>query len=705
MKRRIVFCFVMLVTSASCAVERAAPEAVVPAVAKPSVSAVPNPQRFALAYEQVRRRQYDPALAAFNELTVTYPQLMDYHLYYIGLIQARQGDRTDAQAKFTQLLAEYPQSVKVDEASLELGKILSQGGEYDAAMTFLERAAASDHAWVRHAGRLAVANVGEQRGEIDAAYRDYMALRRDAPGTATARDAKKAVARLRQRHPSLQPAGSALLDEAKLLLDERDYTAAALVLERLTKESPPGIDPAAVARLEAETLFGRGRLDQGLETLWRVADDYPRTSAAPAALFRLASLLWNRDRDAAALRAFGELRSRYPRDSRVPDATYAIARIHDSAGREQEALETYTEVVRRFPRHDLAAESKWRIGWIHYRAAHWDEATEAFADLAEDSRGKRHDEAMYWRARAHENAGRHERARELYRRIASDADDSPYAAYYAAWAKARLDLISRREPVAKPFAHAYDGSVAVPPVAEPSPPPSLPSFHVERWRELRAAGINELARHELARIAAGAPADEATTRFLIDAYRSVDDFRRARALAGRAGRAADLSARERRELLYPLGFWTEVSREATAYRVDPIWVVALMRQESMFDPGAVSPVGARGLMQLMPSTAERVAAEIGRTVDDESELTNPQLNITLGTAYLRSLNDRFGDDILKALAAYNGGETAVERWQRQFGALAPDEFVESITYRETRDYVKRVAGNYRVYRELYGNVR
>src|SRR6185295_8250315 len=103
-------------------------------------------------------------------------------------------------------------------------------------------------------------------------------------------------------------------------------------LERLQQASPPGVDPAEVARLEAETLLGRGRLEEGLAALWKVADDYPQSSAAPAALFRLASLLWNRDRDAAALRAFEELRSRYPRDSRAADALYAIARIDDSAG-------------------------------------------------------------------------------------------------------------------------------------------------------------------------------------------------------------------------------------------------------------------------------------------------------------------------------------------------------------------------------------
>lgn len=685
----------------SCAFEQAVERAALPVAAEPVPTVATDRQRFAQAHGWLRDEEYGRALEAFTRLASTYPQLGDYHLYYIGFIQARRGEIDAAQTALTRLLADYPESVKADDASLELGRLLLQRREYATAATFLERAAGSDRDSVRDAGRLAMARLAEQRGDITGAYGILMAIRRGAPGTSVGREAKKGVARLRRLYRQLEPQGTALYDEVKLLLDERDYAGAAAALERLQKAPPPGVDPVAMGRLEAETLLGQGRFDDGLAALWEIADDHPRSSAAPAALFRLSSLLWNRDRDAAALRAFGELRTRYPRDRRVPDALYAIARIHDSAGRESEAVEAYEVVVRRFPRSELAAESRWRIGWIHYRARRWDEAAVAFAELAESTRGKRHDEAMYWRARTHDNAGRDARARQLYGRIVSAADGSPYGAYYAAWAEARLRGSSSPASAA-PFAPDGSESITVPTRSVPLAPPSLPRFHVDRWRELAAAGLNELARPELVAIERDGRGDGDTARFLIAAYQEVDDFRRARALAARTGRAAGLTPRERRELLYPLAFWEDVRLEATARRVDPIWVVALMRQESMFDPDARSPADARGLMQLLPSTAKRVASEMGNSEQD-IDLTRPLVNIRLGIAYLHSLSDRFGGDMLKALAAYNAGEAAADRWQQQFGALAHDEFVESITYRETRDYVKRVAGNYRIYREVYAS--
>jgi soluble lytic murein transglycosylase len=83
-------------------------------------------------------------------------------------------------------------------------------------------------------------------------------------------------------------------------------------------------------------------------------------------------------------------------------------------------------------------------------------------------------------------------------------------------------------------------------------------------------------------------------------------------------------------------------------------------------------------------------------------LYDPDLNIALGVAHLADLLRAYDGDPLRACAAYNGGEEAVARWQQRFGTLPPDEFVESITYRETRDYVKQVMGNYRRYQQLYG---
>jgi len=185
--------------------------------------------------------------------------------------------------------------------------------------------------------------------------------------------------------------------------------------------------------------------------------------------------------------------------------------------------------------------------------------------------------------------------------------------------------------------------------------------------------------------------------FLLEAYTDVEAHGRALRLAGRLG-PGTLTPTTLAAYQYPRAYWSRVTAAADAARLDPYVVVALMRQESLFDPDAVSPAAAYGLMQLLPSTASRVA---GTTIEPR-QLFDPTTNIGLGTRYLRLLLDRYDGNLAKALAAYNGGEEAVAKWERRTPGAATDEFVETISYRETRHYVKQVLGNYRRYRRLYG---
>ncbi len=113
----------------------------------------------------------------------------------------------------------------------------------------------------------------------------------------------------------------------------------------------------------------------------------------------MATILWNKDRDAPALDAFEELRRRYPRHPRVPEAIYAIGRIHQQAGRSAAAIATYDELAQRDPSNKLATEARWRIGWIHYGQRNWTTAADAFARV-----GAR-DDGAYWQARALEHDG------------------------------------------------------------------------------------------------------------------------------------------------------------------------------------------------------------------------------------------------------------------------------------------------------------
>jgi soluble lytic murein transglycosylase len=151
---------------------------------------------------------------------------------------------------------------------------------------------------------------------------------------------------------------------------------------------------------------------------------------------------------------------------------------------------------------------------------------------------------------------------------------------------------------------------------------------------------------------------------------------------------------------FPRPHWDVVQQQANAQQVDPYFVFAIMREESRFYPFADSSAGAKGLMQLMPATARGMAKRHGLAYEEEL-LHTPELNIPLGTLYLKRVLERFDGNVVYAAAAYNAGPTNVQRWVKRHGNLPLDEFVERIPFGETQRYVKRVFLSYMVYTQLY----
>lgn len=162
--------------------------------------------------------------------------------------------------------------------------------------------------------------------------------------------------------------------------------------------------------------------------------------------------------------------------------------------------------------------------------------------------------------------------------------------------------------------------------------------------------------------------------------------------AAKAGHWDDLPLR------FPLGFYNPLLQAAQSQQVDPTLVYALVRRESAFDPNAGSPVGALGLMQLMPATGALMARRSNESLPSTNALLEPGRNLRYGTAYLKGLLERFGNHFAVAAAAYNAGPNRVERWLPKDRPMPGDLWVETIPFSETRQYVAAVLAHAMVYR-------
>lgn len=153
---------------------------------------------------------------------------------------------------------------------------------------------------------------------------------------------------------------------------------------------------------------------------------------------------------------------------------------------------------------------------------------------------------------------------------------------------------------------------------------------------------------------------------------------------------ARTSHRSDYRLRFPMPYKQQVLSHANAKQLDPSVIFGIMRRESLFDPLARSGVGALGLMQLMPSTARRVAKLLGLTRPRLADILNIENNINFGTHYFRSVLDRFDDNVALAAAAYNAGPTNVRRWLPREDVMPADLWLETVPFKETRNYVQAV---------------
>ena len=154
-------------------------------------------------------------------------------------------------------------------------------------------------------------------------------------------------------------------------------------------------------------------------------------------------------------------------------------------------------------------------------------------------------------------------------------------------------------------------------------------------------------------------------------------------------------------LAYPLYLVKEINIAGQKLSIDPYLIAAIIREESYYNEHAKSSTGATGLMQLMPLTASYMNSKLNSNVDNLADLEDARTNIYLGCNYIKYLKDRFKNNDLNVVAAYNGGEGSVNKWLNNNKYKDSDEFIEEIPFKETRNYVKKVFRTYHMYRKIY----
>jgi soluble lytic murein transglycosylase len=644
---------------------------------------------FAQAYSLYSSGKFSQAKELFQQTLDAKFLLADYSLFYLATIAFNEKNWDAARQLATQLKQRYPQSVWFYPAELQRGKIDLAEKKYAQATATLrslrsEKAARSE---VAEEALFLLAQAAQS--DPNQAYSLYQELRNLYPSSRWTLAARKEQSRLRDQYPDLFAFNTvqAISDEADRLARERDYEGAEILYKKLLNNpTEPDFRLRLLVKLTDLYLAGRKRND-AIPLLQQIARDYSDTPEAPKALYQVGQILWNRHDNIQALEYFKQVMERYPTSAFTDKAQYAAADIYEWLGKKTEAIALYNKTATSSTNSEVRDDALWRLAWLYYRAGPLPESYTTFKTLAEQAKdGARRTAALYWQTRAAERIGDIELAKQLYRKVLNAGEES----YYQALAARALLRIGEGAEEPKPT----QGSVAPDPGSRVSP---QIAFHLARARELSKLSIQHLANGELDEIARIAGKQTRLHPLLMREYFKNQAYGRSLALANQLS----ASYSDRNIYRFPLAYWDAIQQKAQERGMDPYLVLAVIRQESLFDTRARSPAFALGLMQLLPSTAGRVAKQIGLAPPSNDQLFDPDTNLTLGAQYLKQLLERYSNNWFKAIAAYNAGEAAVDRWEKEIVTDDIEEFVERIPYIETRGYVKLVMRNHRIYKNLY----
>lgn len=524
---------------------------------------------------------------------------------------------------------------------------------------------------------------------------------------------------------SVQGADSSSVDEELTLARYEDRSGhAERARNRLQNLSErPGLAGEAEAEIWTTLAGFLRRQGRATECLTLLQDKEGRIAGTPAE----ADLWLLRGRcfrtlgdEPATIESYREMARRFPTDPRADDALYEVAWRYEIGGDFEQAAEIFSSLTRRFPHSRLVDDAFYREGLCEFRRGRFAEALLIFASL--ESRYPQSPlvpRALYWRAWILERRGDVQEAAALRHTLREEYEDSYFAsladsaAQRDGWRAAQaledttpdLDVGSRGYAMAWHHAAVYEGAIAT--LRQRGVPRPSPRFtETSRfWRFCLDRGLAREAMWEtqrLERLFAAEPGALLELLAYCEARGAQENLvRLSYRLSLLVTQPAFAGAIE--VLRHPAPYTVTLAGETQKRGLSQAVMLALMRQESAFDPRADSRAGARGLMQLMPAVGKRVAHEQGRPDLASDGLYDPSLNVQLGCQLFSEELERAGGDLPQTLAAYNAGSEPAAIWARRLRPEEPRElYLDVAEYLETRNYLDRVLLGAQTYRRVYG---
>lgn len=650
-----------------------------------------------IGYARILDHSYAQAIEPLNRAKPRAGDLGDYVNYYLGTAYYQAGRLAEAIATLGTFDKAYPDSLLIRDNHVVYANALIADGRASDAVEVLE----NDRQPMRADLELVLGRAYEADNQPAKALSIFRNLYYTMPLSWEASQVQDDLNKLAASAQAQPVTLDARLSRADLLEKGKQFSDAASEYRDLLNEVASDQRIAIQVEL-AEALRHSGQNRDAKKILESMQASTPEVSAQR--LFNLGEIARSANDDDEFLRIVDQLRQQYSASPWLEQSLLSAGNIYLLRRDYDKAIDCYRELQQRFPNGGRASYAHWKAAWLTLRQGRNDQAKKDFEDqIAWYPSSSEVPAALYWRGRLAEEDNDSSMAQAYYRTLSLRYRNF----YYGELARQRL--LKLKVDVAGDDPPHYAVLDRVPPInnLDKMIPDEVPTdnLRVQKAELLANGALTDFAVRELNAAAQEEKGNWAPAE-IARLYEDVGRYDMAIETLKHAAPnyfAVDLPILPRSywEALFPRAYWPDLRKYASANALDPYLVASLIRQESEFNPNAVSHANAVGLMQLLPKVGRGVAKQEKIRHFSLQQLFTPTTNLRLGTRYFRSMVDKFGS-FEYALAAYNAGTDRVQDWMGQGAYRDPQEFVESIPFTETREYVQNILRNANVYRQLYG---
>jgi soluble lytic murein transglycosylase len=656
--------------------------------------------RLALGVTSFEQKDYGRAISNLKAAQARLPKIADYAVYYLADAQIQAKDETSVASELEQLRDLPAPSPLATRATVLHAKALIDLKDPAEAVRILR-----DHYdnLPQPDADLTLAMAYEAASDPMNAAAYYQRVYFGYPDSDAAEQASAALVLLKTSMGAAYPSPTAaqMLERGNKWMAAHEYGRARQEFNALVSElagadrdlARVGVGVADFQRGEVATAY------RYLESL-----ELEHSEADAERLYYLAECQRHTNAGDDMLATVKRLSQQYPQSPWRLKALVSAGNCYLLQNRPDVYEPLFKTAYETFPDDPAAPTCHWKVAWADYVQRRKDTAERLREQVERYPSDPRTGAALYFLGRLSEAENDFSGARAYYTKI---VDLYPNY-YYSIRARERMAdpkiVAAQSSPkVADALARIEFPERRVPAELEPT---AVTKLRIERAHLLSAAGLQDLAESELR---FGARHDGQPQLLAMELARTADSpYQALRYMKSFApdylATPFDQMPRRFWELLFPMPYQKDLVRNAKVQNLDPYVMAALIRQESEFNPKAISHKNAYGLTQLLPATGKQMAKKGGVRRFRTSMLFQPSTNLQLGSRYLRSILDEWGGKWEQTLASYNAGKTRVDDWVNWAAFQEPAEFVETIPFTETREYVQAVLRNAAIYRRLYGTV-